>query len=188
MICLLGIGNVLMGDDGLGPYVLKCLEARWVLPASVCVLDAGTPGLDLTLFIDGMDALIAVDALKASGAPGEVRRFGRADLLEGALPVVMSPHEPSLREALARLDLLGRAPRDVLLVGAIPELVATGAPLSEVVRRAVPEIEAQILHELSRLGARVAPRLPARTPDIWWEPLARFEQAQTACASAFPAR
>lgn len=168
-ICLMGVGNVLMGDDALGPFLLKSLEAAWELPTNVTVLDAGTPGLDLTLFLDGFDALIAVDALQARGPPGEVRSYRRAELLAAALPIVVSPHEPTLREALLRLEVFGRCPKDVLLIGAIPESVATGTGLSAAVRLAVPVIQAQIIEELERLGAPARLRPVFQPADLWWE-------------------
>ncbi len=165
----MGVGNVLMGDDALGPHVLKRIEARYELPPEVTVFDAGTPGLDLTLFLDGFDAIVAVDALKAKGAPGEVRTYRRDQLVEGALAVVTSPHEPTLREALMRLKLLGRIPESVLLVGAIPQRVETGPGLSFAVESAIPVIEQHVLRELARLGAKVAPRAMPSQPDFWWE-------------------
>ena len=168
-ICLMGVGNVLMGDDALGPHVLKRIEASYDLPPNVTVFDAGTPGLDLTMFLDGFDAIIAVDALKGKGAPGEVRTYRRDQLLEGALPIVMSPHEPTFREALMRLKLLGRVPADVFLVGAIPERIETGPGLSQAVERAIPAIEQHVLRELDRLGAKVAPRAKPLPADLWWE-------------------
>lgn len=167
----MAVGNVLMGDDGLGPHVLKLLEARYEL--DVAIFDAGTPGLDLTLFLDGFDAIVAIDALKAKGAAGEVRTYRKEQLVEGGLPVVMSPHEPTLREALMRLKLLGRGPSEVFLVGAIPEKVETGPGLTAAVQRAIPEIEQQVVRELRRLGAKVAPRAKPLQPDIWWEAVAR---------------
>jgi hydrogenase maturation protease len=168
-ICLMGVGNVLMHDDALGPYVLESLKAKYDLPPEVTVFDAGTPGLDLTLFLLEFDALIAVDALKGQGAPGEVKTYTRPQLLEGALPITMSPHEPTLREALMRMALVGRGPSEVFLVGAIPDVVKTGTGLSPRVRAAVPRIEEHILRELLRLGARVAQRPSRHEPDIWWE-------------------
>ncbi len=165
----MGVGNVLMSDDALGPWILKSLEAQWEFPHCVSLFDAGTPGLDLTLFLDGADALIAVDALKAKGAPGEVRTYRRDELLKAPLPIVMSPHEPTLREALVRLDMLGRCPKDVFVVGAIPERVETGTGLSPTVRGAIPSIETQIVRELTRLGAAPIARSPQAVPDVWWE-------------------
>ena len=165
----MGVGNVLMHDDALGPYVLESLKAGYELPPEVTVFDAGTPGLDLTLFLLDFDALIAVDALKGQGAPGEVKTYTRAQLVEGGLPITMSPHEPTLREALMRMALVGRGPSDVFLVGAIPDVVKTGTGLSPRVRAAVPAIEQHVLRELSRLGAKVAPRATRAEPDLWWE-------------------
>ena len=168
-ICLMGVGNVLMGDDALGPFVLESLQAAFVLPPNVIVFDAGTPGLDLTLYLDGLDALIAVDALQARGRPGEVRSYRRAELLAAPLPVVISPHEPTLREALIRLDVLGRCPAEIFLIGAIPEHVETGTGLSDSMHSAVCVIQVQILRELERLGAKAAPRAHPQTPHVWWE-------------------
>ncbi len=165
----MGVGNVLMHDDALGPYVLEWLRAKYELPPEVTVFDAGTPGLDLTMFLLEFDALIVVDALKGKGAPGDVATYTRAQLLEGALPITMSPHEPTLREALMRMALVGGGPSDVLLVGAIPDVVKTGTGLSPRVRAAVPAIERHVLRELSRLGAKVARKASRSEPDFWWE-------------------
>jgi hydrogenase maturation protease len=176
-VCLMGIGNVLMGDDALGPWVIESLDSSWRFPREVTLLDAGTPGLDLTMFLEGFDALIAIDALKLDGLPGTVHSFRGPVLVAKALPVVMSPHEPTLREALMRLQFLGRCPREVLLVGAIPGNVSTGASLSREVRLAVPEIEARVIAELGRLGAAPAQRRVPLDPDFWWE-------RSPACASA----
>jgi hydrogenase maturation protease len=179
-ICVMGVGNVLMGDDALGPFVLASLAAIWEFPPEVDLVDAGTPGLDLTLLLDGYDALIAIDALQGEGRPGNVRSYRREELLAGALPVVLGPHEPTLREALLRLQLFGRCPREVLLLGAYPSTVETGTGLSPEVRRAVPGIVARVVRELERLGARPVLRPAARAADIWWE-------RSPACASASPA-
>ena len=62
--------------------MLKRIEAELELPPEVTVLDAGTPGLDLTLFIEGSQSLIVVDAVKARGSPGKIRTYGKADLLQ----------------------------------------------------------------------------------------------------------
>jgi len=175
-VCVMGIGNVLMGDDALGPRMIETLDAIWRFPRQVTLLDAGTPGLDLTLFLEGFDALVAIDALKLDGPPGAVRSF-RGEELSAELPVVMSPHEPSLRESLLRLRLLGRGPREVLLIGAIPANISTGAPLSQALHLALPEIEARVIGELGRLGTPPARRAVPRIPNLWWE-------RSPACASA----
>ena len=169
-LCVMGLGNVLVGDDALGPYVLHVLQTEYDFPPEVTLFDAGTPGLDLTLFIEGLDGLVVVDSVKAKGAPGDVRVYDKQQLLHAPLPTVTSPHEPSLREALMRLELLGHGPRECVAVGAIPENLTTGTGLSAPVARALPEVVRQALRALEGMGAKAAPRACAeadRTP--WWE-------------------
>ncbi len=168
---VLGIGNVLMGDDAIGPYAVRLLEARYRLPEGVSAEDLGTPGLDLTDFVEGLDALIVVDAVSARGRPGEIRRYYRQALL-GTTPApvpVLSPHEPGLREALLTSELHDAAPRDVVLVGVIPEKVDGSVGLSVTARCALPAAVDAVVSELARLGVRPEPRDPPLAPDIWWE-------------------
>ena len=169
-LLVLGIGNVLMGDDAVGPYLLKLLEADWELPAEVAVVEAGTPGLDLTVFLHGVEIALVVDAVRAEGAiPGEIRRYGREALLAGSPGPAMSPHEPGLRETLLTLEVGGGGPCEVRLLGMAPARVESGVGLSEPVRAAMPRLVEAVLAELGALG--VPPRRRARPlpPDLWWE-------------------
>lgn len=181
-IGVMAVGNVLTGDDGLGPYVLEVLEASYQFPPTVSLLELGTPGIDLTMFLEPLDALVVVDTVKADAPPGSVKAYRRAELLEAPLPVVMSPHEPTLREALLRLQLLGRGPEDVLLIGAVPAQFALGESLSAPLRAAVPALVAAVLAELERLGAPALARPKPRAPVFWWE--RRPSAEGVACASA----
>lgn len=168
-LCVLGLGNVLTGDDGLGPYVIRLLEARWVFPERVSLIDAGTPGLDLTMFIQGLTGVVIVDTVKAKGEPGELKLYDKQALLERPPPLVTSQHDPGLRAALMRVEFTGGAPEHVRLVGVIPSGVETGAGLSDAVRAALPAVEAQVVRELTALGAAPTRRDPPLDPDIWWE-------------------
>jgi hydrogenase maturation protease len=168
-IGLLGIGNVLMGDDALGPYVVKLLDAGWELPAGVEVAELGTPGADLSLHLEGLDAAVVVDTVKLPGEPGEIRLLGKAQLLSKRPLLPASPHEPGLREALFALEFTGGAPPDVRLVGVIPASVELGVGLSPRVRAALPGALDAVLRELAALGAAATPRAEPRAPDLWWE-------------------
>ena len=132
-IGLVGIGNVLMGDDALGPYAVTLLEARYELPPEVELLELGTPGADLALHLDGLDAVVVVDTVKLPGAPGEIRLVDKAALLAKRPLLPASPHEPGLREALFALEFRGGAPREVRLVGVIPGPVELEVGLSAAV-------------------------------------------------------
>ncbi|HVP66742.1 MAG TPA: hydrogenase maturation protease [Anaeromyxobacteraceae bacterium] len=168
-VAVVGIGNVLNGDDGVGPYAVRVLEAGWELPAEVEVVDAGTPGGDLASMLDGASAAVIVDAVNAKGAPGELRRYDRAEILRGAPRLAMSPHEPGVREALLTLDFRGGGPGDVTLLGAIPASVEQATALTPAVRAAVPALVEAVVAELRRLGLEPRPRAVPLAPDIWWE-------------------
>lgn len=149
---IIGIGNVLMGDDGFGPYVVKTLEALYEFPADVSIVDAGTPGLDLSPFLMNADVIILVDAVKASGEAGSVRTYGREDLVRPGVTPRLGPHDPALAQTLITLDLAGTGPKAVMLVGAVSERVTTGPGLTEPMRTAVPAAVERVVNLLAVLG------------------------------------
>src|SRR5512137_321328 len=106
-VIVVGIGNVLSCDDGLGPFVARTLLARYDFPPDVEVVDAGTPGGDLVSLLHGSEAAVIVDAVRDREAPGSVKRYDRSSILEGGVPPPMSPHEPGLRAALLALEFRG---------------------------------------------------------------------------------
>jgi hydrogenase maturation protease len=167
--CILGIGNVLMGDDALGPFAIKLLEAAWEPMEGLQLVDAGTPGLDLTAYLAGHDAVVVIDVVKAPGAPGEVRLYGKTELVERPPILALSPHEPGLREAILNADFLGVAPRSIRLVGVIPERVDYGLGLSDPVRAALPEVLERVRAEVLAAGITPRSRSEPREADVWWE-------------------
>ncbi|WP_242340153.1 MULTISPECIES: hydrogenase maturation protease [unclassified Anaeromyxobacter] len=168
-IAVIGIGNVLTGDDAVGPHVVRVFEARHAVPPDVQVMDAGTPGYDLTAFIAGLEGLVLVDAVKAKAAPGTLRVYDKEELLHKAPVLAMSPHEPGVREALMNAEFMGVSPKTVKLVGVVPASVATGIGLSPEVRAAIDGAVAQVAKELAALGVAVTERVPPAAPDLWWE-------------------
>ncbi len=94
-----GIGNVLMGDDGIGPFAIKVLESQYDFQ-DVELIDLGTPGLDLPIYLSGADALILIDAAQFEGEPSSVRLFRRSDVLRNPPGVRTDPHSPALQESL----------------------------------------------------------------------------------------
>jgi len=170
---VLGIGNVLMGDDALGPFVVKLLEAAWEPQDGLALIDAGTPGLDLTAYLAELDAVVVVDVVKADGAPGELRLYDEAELVKRSPILALSPHEPGLREAILNAAFLEVAPRRIRLVGVIPARVEFGLGLSPPVRAALPAVVERVRAELAAAGVEVADRAAPLPPDVWWEREAR---------------
>ncbi len=91
-LAVLGIGNVLVGDDGFGPYVVKTFQARYAVASNVDVVDAGTPGGDLVPLLAGYDAVILVDTVRAEAEPGSIRTYSGEEILSHPLPSRTSPH------------------------------------------------------------------------------------------------
>jgi hydrogenase maturation protease len=158
-IAVIGIGNVLLGDDGFGPAVVSFLQSGWELPGTVELVDAGTPGLDLAGLLCRRRCVIFVDAVAAPAAPGTLW-FYRDEELPAALSIMprVGPHDPALAEALAISQLVGDGPSSVLFVGAVPESVDLGVNLSDAMARAVPAAAAAVLAEVARFGAIVSRR------------------------------
>ncbi len=168
-IRILGLGNVLMSDDGFGPYVVRVLEAFYELPPGVQAIDAGTPGIDLTPFLLDAHAVIIIDTVKAEGMSGDIRTYDRDDILGHPSQQRGARHDAGLRDALLTVSAAGAGPSHVKLIGVIPEWIATGVTLSRDVRAAVAPAIGLIVTELERLGVRPKMRPVPRRPDTWWE-------------------
>lgn len=149
-IYVLGCGNILAGDDGVGVAVARRL-LREKLPGNVEVLEAGAPGLSLVEMMLGADKAILVDAFLDGKAPGRVRRYSEAELP----PVTYSTgqsHGVGLREALAwaRRVMPGSFPEEVVVIGV--EIVRPARwheGLSPPVAAAVEAAAAMVLAEIT---------------------------------------
>ncbi len=108
---MIGLGNVLMGDDALGPTVIGALDAQYEFPPEVAVLDLGTPGLDLTPYLFGFDAAVVVDTVSAPGAAGAIVLYRREEILKTPPQPRLSPHDPGLKEALLTVAFAGDGPQ-----------------------------------------------------------------------------
>lgn len=168
-IAVIGMGNVLLRDDGFGPCVVGILAAQWEFPDGVELIDAGTPGLDLAGVLCGREAVIFIDSVAATAAPGKLR-FYRDDELRHALAIKprVSPHDPALAEALALARLVGDGPRRVLLVGVVPESVEVGVGLSPCVGAAAHLAATAIVGELEKWDSVPRRKRDRRRPALWW--------------------
>lgn len=167
-IAVYGIGNVLIGDDAVGPTVVRHLEALYDFPPNVVVEDLGTPSLDLAGRLAGTDVVLFIDAVSAKGSPGELRTYTRDEILKHPPGLRLSQHDPSLRETLFTLDLLPNAPSFIKLIGVIPaSLQQLG--LSDAVQAAIPALIAAVLAELASLGVEVTPRAGGCVEPAFWE-------------------
>ena len=163
-----GIGNVLLGDDGVGPYILTLLESQYTFGDNIKLVDLGTPALDLTHQIVGLDAVILVDSVASDDPAGTIVLYRKEDIVRQVPAERLDPHSPALSECLLTAEMLGASPRNMLLVGIVGETYEPGSPLSTPVRESVANAIAAILAELERLGFGYQKKAIPNEPLIWW--------------------
>lgn len=150
-IAVLGVGNILLTDEGIGVRIVEELQRRYRLPEHVLVLDGGTAGMELLEPLEGLDTLIIADAVRVGQPPGSVV------LLQGdEVPIFfrtkISPHQIGLSDLLAALELTEQAPKAVSLIGLQPVSLDTGMALTPEAEAKVPEMLALVLAELAKAG------------------------------------
>jgi len=167
-VLIAGIGNILLGDDGVGPYVARLLAAHYEFDPGVEIADLGTPALDLIDQISGRDAVILVDSITVDCAPGAILLYRKPDIMRVCPSTRIDPHSPALVETLLSAELFSIAPRDVLLIGIVGASYDSGCRLSPSVVASIPPVIAKIRSELDRLGVTHHRRERPVESDIWW--------------------
>jgi hydrogenase maturation protease len=154
-IIVLGIGNLLRRDDGIGVRVIEALRERYALPPSVALVDGGTAGFGLLSLIEGADNLIVVDAVQAGDKPGSVFVFAPDEVPAPETPQ-LSLHEIGLLEVLTVLEAAsGKRPKTVI-IGVEPQDISPWEPqLTSTVQATVLKVMELVLDELGRLGVKI---------------------------------
>lgn len=155
-ILVLGIGNLLLGDEAIGVRIVEALEQRYLLPPHVEVLDGGTSGMDLLDVMANRDHLIVADAVLTGDEPGSVVML-HDDEIPAMFTRKVSPHQIGLADVLMALRLTGEFPARLTLVGVIPQTLEPGIALSPVVQQALEPALQQIVAALKQEGVKVIP-------------------------------
>jgi len=146
---VLGVGNVLLQDEGVGVAVARLLsDDPGSLPPETRVVDGGTLGLDLLPLIADSGAMVLIDAVSLGRAPGTITVL-RDGEIHGALAGHVSPHQVGVSDLVAAARLMGQLPDHVTLVGIQPGTIAIGLDLTAAVAAAVPEAMAIARAELA---------------------------------------
>ncbi len=145
---ILGLGNPLLGDEGIGTRVIEELRGLG-LPAGVAVVEGGTAGLGLISLMEGYQRVIIVDAADMGRPPGQVVRFTPSEVQFKMAEAPLSLHQIGLGEALVVAEALEMAPAELIIIGVQPGRVEAGAGLSPEVEGAIPQIIRLVLDELN---------------------------------------
>ena len=156
-ITVLGVGNILLSDEGVGVRVVERLNQQYIFPDNVQLLDGGVLGMRLMGIIGGTDVLIVVDAVKNKGAPGTLYRLADEEVPRRVL-AKQSMHQMDLPEVLALCSAIDHNPQTVV-VGVEPEDITTMAvELTPTIAAKVDDLVVMVLAELDRLGAAYTPQ------------------------------
>jgi hydrogenase maturation protease len=155
---ILGVGNLLMSDEGVGVHVIQKLVADYQFPEEVQVLDGGTLGMDLLYYLEGTENLLLIDAVQARKEPGTLVRL-EGDDVPAFMSIKISPHQLGVPDMLAAAKLKGDCyPERIVLWGVQPELMEIGLDLSPKVESQVDTIIENVLNQLQAWGHTLTPR------------------------------
>ena len=143
---IIGCGNLLLRDEGIGVHLIEYLKKQ-TLPDDVELVDGATSGFDLIPVIQEAERVVIVDAIQAGGAPGDMYRFSAEDLT--ARPVgIASLHDISLSDVLSIIRTVGTLP-PVTIIGVQPKDTAVGMELSAQVAELLPRLSSLVLEEIN---------------------------------------
>jgi hydrogenase maturation protease len=166
-VLILGVGSILMTDDGIGIRAVEELQRRFRFPDNVEVLDGGTSGIELLPYISNKDYLIIIDAIKGDSPPGTVLKVEGKDV-PAKFRTRISPHQLGISDLIAVAQLTGELPKELVLFGIEPERIELGIGLSEPAKANFNRLINAIVDEIKRKGCAVEPiEDPAPADSIW---------------------
>ena len=149
---IFGAGNLILSDEGFGVHCINYLEKHFEFPDEVELFDGGTLGIMVTHKIEEADRVYIVDTVETAGAPGEVFRFEKEDIMLNRLPVKLSPHQIGIQEMLFISEMRGGCPSRISLLGVIPETLDPGNELSVILGERLPQVARLLVEELKEMG------------------------------------
>ncbi|WP_052808149.1 HyaD/HybD family hydrogenase maturation endopeptidase [Methyloterricola oryzae] len=156
-VLLLGLGNVLMGDDGLGIRVLERILQNYDLPSNLICLDGGVMGLQLLSHMGGITHLLAIDATQTGAPPGTVVSLEGDDVPQ-CLTQKLSMHQINFQEVLAISQLQGMHPPHLMICGMVPERVEFGMELTDTIQDRLHDLESAVVKALCDWGVTLVSR------------------------------
>jgi hydrogenase maturation protease len=146
---VLGLGNLLLGDEGVGVRVVERLLEQYSFPEGVQVMDGGNLGLYLLPYVEDASRLMVVDAVQARRPPGTLVRLTREEIPVFLDAAKISPHQEGLQDVLAVATLRGYLPDEVIFWGVQIKSLGVGLELSTAVAAQVDTLVEKVLTELA---------------------------------------
>src|SRR5512147_123898 len=152
-VTILGLGNILMKDEGFGVHFVRWLGDRWRFPETVELIEGGVMAYALLGPVCGCERLIVIDVLKTDDEPGAVYRFTLAEI-EPKLPPPTSAHEVQFLDVLCKAEMLDEAPEVIFLCIVPEDFHDMDMEMSPLMREKFPLVEELLMKELALRGIR----------------------------------
>ena len=134
---VLGIGNIILSDEGFGVRVVEYLDKNFTFPDNVSLIDGGTLGVELTHFVTGTKRLLIIDSINGGAEPGEIFHL-RDNEIKNHFAQKISAHEIGIQDVLTMLELSGKKIPRIELIGAQPYSLEAGTELTEPMQKLLP--------------------------------------------------
>jgi hydrogenase maturation protease len=154
-VLVLGIGNILLSDEGAGIKAVEELQSRYNFSDAVEIIDGGTMGLELLPYFEERSHILIIDAVKTGNKPGAIVRIEDPPAF---LQKKISPHQIGLSDVLAIAAITDNLPQNVTLFGIEPKQLSTGLDLSTEVARNLSQLVDMVAAELKDIGVEVQPK------------------------------
>lgn len=164
-VTVLGIGNIILKDEGFGVRVAETLDAKYIFPDNVQVIDGGTLGMELMRFLMGTKKLLILDSINGGQEAGTTFRFADKEVIEH-FNDKLSAHEVGIQDVLAFLAVSGKAIPEVVVIGAQPYDLGAGVGLSPDMEKLLPVIADRAVEELQRWGIELTAKEMADEVDL----------------------
>lgn len=177
-VLIIGMGNVLMQDEGVGVRAVEELENRYLIPPGVTVIDGGTTGMELFEPMRNCKKLIVADAINTGGAYGSLERLSN-EQIPAFFQTKLSNHQLGLSDLLALLTLKGEMPEQVTIIGMVPHSLEQKLGLTPEAEAGLDAMVEMLVAELAGLGIVLEQRSERRSG--YWKTEAEHE-ARALCA------
>ncbi|WP_311531394.1 HyaD/HybD family hydrogenase maturation endopeptidase [uncultured Veillonella sp.] len=156
-IVVLGVGNILLTDEGLGVHVVEDLKANYTFTPQISLIDGGTMGMELLTYMRGMKKILLIDAVNGGEAPGTIYEFPHREL-EQYFTDHISVHEVGMQDILRIRAIQENPLEDAIVIGVEPESLDVGFEPSVPVQKALPEVKDRVLRVLREWGVQIEPK------------------------------
>lgn len=156
-IVVLGVGNILLTDEGLGVHVVEDLKANYTFTPQISLIDGGTMGMELLTYMRGMKKILLIDAVNGGEAPGTIYEFPHREL-EQYFTDHISVHEVGMQDILRIRAIQENPLEDAIVIGVEPESLDVGFEPSAPVQKALPEVKERVLRVLREWGVQIEPK------------------------------